>query len=147
MGIEQIVHDKLECTLSFKHKKASGDTMKIQDSIEAAILNIAKHGDTGVFPFPFENLTFFDKPVECVNLLLELHKDFDQWFASNPPVTIETLAQVGYTGFRWTTLIEPFWNAYYLALVISLAEQIEAQRISAKDKVVFSYRYHWEKSR
>lgn len=115
--------------------------MKIEQSIDAALLNIAKHGDTDVFPFPFETLTFFDNPQECKSLLLELHQNFDQWLASSPPSTIETLAQVGYTGFRWATLIDPFWNAYYLALVITLAEQIEAQRISISHRAVFSYRY------
>jgi hypothetical protein len=53
------------------------------------------------------------------------------------------LTQVGYTGFRWATQIEPFWNAYYLSLVIYLADQIEKERIPEDHKVVFSYRYKW----
>ncbi len=120
--------------------------MDLDKAISASLLNIAKHGDTDIFPFPFETHLFFDKPDECRNLLSELHKNFDAVLATNPPATIETLTQVGYTGFRWATLIEPFWNAYYLALVIHLAEQVESQRIPIDDAVVFSYRYGWNEA-
>jgi hypothetical protein len=119
--------------------------MKIDRAIELAIQNIAKHGDTDVFPFPFETHIFFDNPVESKKILLDLHNNFDSYMAQSPPSTLETLTQVGYTGFRWATQIEPFWNAYYLALVISIAEKIEKARIAVEDKSVFSYRYKWEK--
>lgn len=117
--------------------------MNFEQAIKASLRNIAKHGDTDIFPFPFETHVFFDKPDECCALLMEIHKDFDKHLASYPPFTLSTLTQVGYTGFRWATQIEPFWNAYYLALVISLADQIEAQRIPEKENIVFSYRYNW----
>jgi len=120
--------------------------MDLDKALSASLINIAKHGDTDIFPFPFESHLFFDKPLECRNLLLELHKNFDSTLAMDPPLTIETLTQVGYTGFRWATLIEPFWNAYYLSLVIALAEQIESQRIPINDGVVFSYRYEWNET-
>ena len=75
--------------------------------------------------------------------MIELHNDFENYLASYPPFTVESLTQVGYTGFRWATQIEPFWNAYYLALVIGLADQIESIRIPEVNQVVFSYRYAW----
>jgi hypothetical protein len=34
--------------------------MDIKTAFEAAITNIAKYGDTDVFPPPFENHVFFD---------------------------------------------------------------------------------------
>src|ERR1019366_3760770 len=52
----------------------------------------------------------------------------------------------GYYGFRQATLIEPFWNAYFLGLVISIAEDIENKRIKEEEKNVFSYRYQWNYS-
>lgn len=55
-----------------------------------------------------------------------------------------SLTQVGYTGFRWATQIEPFWNAYYLACVIALADKIEAERVQENVEAVFSYRYSWD---
>lgn len=117
--------------------------MKIEDAISAALRNIARYGDTDIFPFPIEKHVFHDRPNECASILMEMHSTFDSFLSSYPPITIETLTQVGYTGFRWATQIEPFWNAYYLALVISLADKIEAERIPEEEKVVFSYRFHW----
>jgi len=115
--------------------------MTFESAIELALRNIAEFGDTDVFPRPFENYMFFDNPAECRARLLDVHNNLDLYLASQPPSTIVTLTQVGYTGFRWATQIEPFWNAYYLALVISLAEQIESSRIPVDAKTVFSYRY------
>jgi len=117
--------------------------MTFEASIERALRNIAKFGDTDVFPFLFERHVFFDRPSECKDLLLEIHSDFQAWLSNQPPKIHQSLTQVGYTGFRWATQIEPFWNAYYLALVIHLADQIEATRIPVDDHVVFSYRYEW----
>ena len=117
--------------------------MDLTQAIRASLRNIATHGDTDIFPFPFETYIFFDCLDKCCALLSELHKHFDHYLALYPPFTLVTLTQVGYTGFRWSTQIEPFWNAYYLALVISLADQIEAKRIPEVEKIVFSYRYNW----
>jgi hypothetical protein len=117
--------------------------MDLKQAIRASLKNIAAHGDTDIFPFPFETHVFFDRLDDCCTLLTNLHEDFDNYLASYPPFTLVTLTQVGYTGFRWSTQIEPFWNAYYLALVISLADQIEVKRIPEVEKTVFSYRYNW----
>jgi len=118
--------------------------MDFDKAIESALRNIAAFGDTDIFPFPFETHIFFDRLEDCRELLQKLHEEFDVFLASYPPHTIETLTQVGYTGFRWATQIEPFWNSYYLALLISIADQIESKRIAEEDKVVFSYRYEWD---
>src|SRR4051812_8745420 len=103
--------------------------MTMDEAIERAIKNIATFGDTDIFPFLFERHVFFDRPAECKSLLLEFHNHFDTWIHDHPPTRHESLTQVGYTGFRWAAQIEPFWNAYYLALVIYLGDQIEAVRI------------------
>lgn len=118
--------------------------MKIEEAIERALKNIAKHGDTDIFPFPFETHIFLDNPKECKAILLDIHSNFDKYLAQQTPSNLETLTQVGYTGFRWATQIEPFWNAYYLALVISIAEQIESVRPPFGEESVFSYRYQWD---
>lgn len=117
--------------------------MNIEEAIRISLKNIAKHGDTDIFPFPFEKDLFFDRPTEARDLLLGLHQKFEAYLASNPPFTIESLTQVGYTGFRWATQIDPFWNAYYLALVTSLADQIEGVRVPESEAVIFSYRFGW----
>ena len=117
--------------------------MNIEDAIDISLKNIATHGDTDVFPFPLEKMIFYDKRTDCKELLLDMHANFDDFIARFPPNTLETLTQVGYTGFRWATQIEPFWNAYYLALVIMLAQKIEQQRIPIGDNSTYSYRFSW----
>lgn len=121
--------------------------MNFDLAIGWALRNIASHGDTDIFPFPFENHIFFDRLPDAKQLLQEVHSDFGRFYSEYPPITIEALTQVGYTGFRWATLIEPFWNAYYLALVISVGDQIENERIPRNQNAVFSYRFDWCESR
>lgn len=101
------------------------------------------HGDTDIFPFPFENHVFHDCVEETVVLLGELHADFSKWLASYPPAHEGALTPVSYTGFRWATQLDPLWNLYFLALVLSIAETIETKRIPIIDECVFSYRYSW----
>lgn len=118
--------------------------MKIGDAIDVAIKNIAMHGDTDIFPFPFETHIFFDHPDKCKEILVDMHENFFGYLQEQPPSSLDTLTQVGYTGFRWATQIEPFWNAYYLALVVSISEQIENARPPLADEAVYSYRYQWD---
>jgi len=116
----------------------------MREAIEAAVKNIASHGDTDIFPFPFECHLFHDESQRCVELLETMHANFDEYMSTNAPDMIETLSQVGYTGFRWAAQIEPFWNAYYLACVISLADEIEAIRLPEEAQTVYSYRFLWQ---
>ncbi len=110
-------------------------------AIERAVQNVAHWGDTDVFPLPFENHVMHDVPDKVSELLSGIDQDFDNRIASSVVDSYSTLAPVGYVGFRWATQIDPTWNAYLLALVLSLAEQIERTRISEADEKVFSYRY------
>ena len=90
--------------------------LAMKDSIERALRNIVKYGDTDIFPFPFERYTFDDSFDACVDLLMDRDNTFEDHLANHPPITIESLTQIGYTGFRRATQIEPFWNAYYLLM-------------------------------
>ena len=108
---------------------------------DRALTNIVTHGDTDVFPFPFEKHLFEDNRDDCAAALKAWHSSFDETLTELPPLTVDALYQVGYTGFRQVTQIEPFWNAYYLALVLSLADAIEAVRLPTIEESVFSYRY------
>ena len=118
--------------------------MQIDDAISAALRNVAKHGDTDIFPFPFENLLFRDQLSDAAKLLKAIHAKPDDWLSVYPPETMRSLTQVGYAGFRWATLIDPFWNAYYLSLVLSIADKIESVRVPEADQTVFSYRFNWQ---
>lgn len=110
-----------------------------KSSMELAIRNIAKFGDTDIFPYPIENHIFNDMPQEALNVLTNIDKEFDESIRRIPIQTSKNLAVVGYSGFRWGTLIDPIWNAYLLSLTLEIAPEIEAKRLS--NEVVFSYRY------
>jgi hypothetical protein len=118
--------------------------MHIDDAITAALRNVAEHGDTDIFSFPFENLLFRDRLPEAAKLIKAIYEKPDHWLAVYPPETMRSLTQVGYAGFRWATLVDPFWNAYYLALVLSIADKIESVRVPEADRTVFSYRFQWQ---
>lgn len=46
---------------------------------------------------------------------------------------------MGYTGYRWATQIDPYWNIMFLGLVLHLGSKIESARVS--DDIVYSYRF------
>ena len=119
----------------------------MREHFKKALANIIKHGDTDIFPFPFERHLFEEKQEESLKILEEYHANLEQSISLSPPLTLVKLSQVGYYGFRQATIIEPFWNAYFLGLVISLAEKIEQTRVDEKDKLVFSYRYEWNEEK
>ena len=108
---------------------------------ELAVQNVIKHGDTDIFPFPFENHAFFDKESETVELVVEYDEKFDEYLNQFPPKNVSSLTPVTYSGFRWATQIDPIWNPHFLAAVIAIGKSIEQARISVDDGVVFSYRF------
>jgi hypothetical protein len=116
----------------------------VEQFFRAAVQNIARHGDTDVFPFPVENHVFFDKEDAVVASLVKIHSDLHKAIADYPPQVEGMLAPVGYTGFRWGTQLDPLWNAYFLGLVLSAAEKIEEARLPTAKDNVFSYRYKWD---
>ncbi|QRK07787.1 hypothetical protein JQX13_48735 [Archangium violaceum] len=113
----------------------------IQAHIATALLSIETVGDTDIFPFPLEHHVFHDKTEDVLSLLTKVHERFDEHLRAHPPAHESTLSQLGYTAYRWATQLDPFWNAYYLALVISIGREIEARRISKDARTVFSYRF------
>jgi hypothetical protein len=111
---------------------------------ERAVRNITKHGDTDIFPFPVENHVFFDNPVEVIDRLIDINGHFAERLVQYPPSNEGALAPVNYVGFRWATQLDPLWNAYFLGIVLSIAEDIEKARIPKSEATVFSYRYAWD---
>lgn len=109
------------------------------EAAELAISNIARFGDTDIFPFPIENRLFFDKAEEVKKILFEIDADFLKATSEIPILHSKNLSVVGYGGFRWGAQIDPVWNAYLLALTLTISADIEACRVS--ENVVFSYRY------
>src|SRR5438874_2676186 len=111
-----------------------------ESSLRFAVRNVATHGDTDVFPFPIENRWFQDDEEAVVQLLGDIDRDFPKWLSSYPLISEKVLGGVGYTGFRAAAQIDPAWNAYLLALVVEIAPEIEAARVSKDREIAFSYR-------
>ncbi|MEM9546272.1 MAG: reverse transcriptase domain-containing protein [Bacteroidota bacterium] len=118
-----------------------------------ALKNIWTHGDTDIFPFPFENRLFRDRTEEVIQTLMSIHDQFkesidpdsDGHLTIDPPDKnmIETPLPTGHTGFRWVAQIEPIWNAYYLSLVLRVAKEMEQRRAEKSfSKHTHSYRFH-----
>lgn len=105
-----------------------------------AVQNITKHGDTDIFPLPFESHAFFDNHDALVKLICEYDKNFDNYLAQFPPSNINALTPVSYYGFRWATQVDPIWNAHFLSCVLAISDKIEQARIPTHEKCVFSYR-------
>jgi len=106
-----------------------------------AVENVIRHGDTDIFPFPFENYAFFDMKEKVIELVNKYDENFEEYLRNFPPRNVNSLTPVGYYGFRWASQIDPVWNLHFLASVISIASEIKAARIPVADNVVFSYRY------
>ena len=109
------------------------------EAADLAIGNIARFGDTDIFPFPIENRMFFDSPAEVKKILFEVDADFLKAIADIPILNSKNLSVVGYGGFRWGAQIDPLWNAYLLALTLTIASDLETCRVP--ETVVFSYRH------
>jgi hypothetical protein len=110
------------------------------DYYKLAVMNIAKYGDTDIFPYPIENALFYDNPEKVSSILSDIDSNFDNWLSKYPVECIKTCIPVGYTGFRWGTIIDPIWNSYLLYLVLRISENLENKRLSQEKKSVFSYR-------
>jgi hypothetical protein len=107
--------------------------------LRLAVKNIASFGDTDIFPFPTENHLFHDMPDQVCDVLSQIDRDFDDAVSKIPILSSKNLSVVGYSGFRYGTQIDPLWNAYLLALVLSIAGNLENRRVPAS--MVFSYRF------
>jgi hypothetical protein len=116
------------------------------DLARIAIDNISKFGDTDIFPFPIENMMFYDRASSAQSLLLDIEKDFDNWASKYPVNAIHSCIPVGYTGYRWATIIDPLWNAFLLYQVLKISDLIEKARVAVSKETVFSYRLKIEEA-
>lgn len=109
------------------------------DALKLAIANIANFGDTDVFPFPLENLWFYDDPASVLVELQRFRDMGESAFQTLPVYSTTELSNSGFLGYRPATQIDPLWNACFLASAIQVAPAIELQR--QPDNRVFSYRF------
>ena len=119
--------------------------MQYQDAIALAIDNIIHFGDTDIFPNSIENIIFEDNREDVLQHFKELDanlndkKSLQEYLATNSIANFSTACPVGFTGYRWATLIDPYWNVYFLSKVIQIAKIIEEKRLTTE--YVYSYRF------
>lgn len=112
---------------------------ELNSAFALSVKNIINFGDTDIFPFPYETRMFSDIFESLLASLNQTHTGFSDRLNECPPINISTCSTVGYNGYRWATQIDPYWNAYFLGLVLSLSDKIEKSRVS--EDYVYSYRY------
>ncbi len=112
---------------------------KLENCFDLALENIIRHGDTDIFPFPFESRLFKDKKKDVKQKLIQTFDEFDKKIIEVPPNQINSFSSIGYYGYRWATQIDPFWNAFFLGLVLKIAEDIE--KIRSPSYNIYSYRF------
>lgn len=110
----------------------------LKNCFSFAIDNIIAHGDTDIFLFPYETRMFQDIRESIINSLMETYKNFDDHVSISPPINIDAFSTSGYLSYRWTTQIDPYWNAFFLGLTLHLSKKIEIQRKNRS--LVYSYR-------
>ena len=103
-----------------------------------ALKNISSYGDTDIFPYPIENALFYDMSNEAITIVDKMISQMDEIRSGLYPINrVSISVPVGYTGYRWTTFIDPWWNAALLSIVLSISEQIECYRKPALDNCIF----------
>jgi hypothetical protein len=75
-----------------------------------ALLNIIKHGDTDIFPFPFERYLFEEKNKESLDILESIHGDLDNAISESPPLTLVKLLVT-------MVLDKPQWLSHFGMLI------------------------------
>ena len=70
--------------------------------------------------------------------------NFDEYMSTNGPDMIETLSRLAILGFDGQLKLNHFGNAYYLACVVNMAEEIENVRLPEEAQSVYSYRFLWQ---
>jgi hypothetical protein len=59
-----------------------------EKAAKIAIKNVVAHGDTDIFPFPFERFVLQDKEAEVVALLHHYNENFDEYLARYSPSNV-----------------------------------------------------------
>ncbi|MCY7816942.1 RNA-directed DNA polymerase [Bacillus haynesii] len=117
------------------------------ESLEWALKHIENHGDTDIFPVPFEYEAIrhiWDtrtKELPDGTTLKEYlrNQDMLQWKVRDYR---RSLTPKHKYGFRQSTQLDPLDTLVYLALVYEIGHDIESKRIPVERNVSFSYRFN-----
>lgn len=105
-------------------------------SAKRAIKHLAAFGDTDIFP-RLPEIEFLKDKAEDVAEAVSKHQPGD----FNSSSALELLVPKGTRSFRIAHQLDAFDSLFYLASVIEVAPDLEANRVSADDETAFSYRF------
>ncbi len=106
------------------------------EHFERAANDIGAHGDNDTLPFDMDTKFISEVGGELSKIAFEFatkieakdRKDAVKSLNAIQMFSERLLTPAGYSGFRITTKIHPFWNIYFNGLGIAVAEKHEAER-------------------
>lgn len=115
------------------------------DHFRRAIADISAHGDNDTLPFDVDNRFVADNSAKLAELGFSFSQEVEKATKKGALGLIDSLSvfserllvPAGSAGFRITTKIQPFWNIYFNALGIAIAERLEPTRHAR----AYSYRF------
>lgn len=107
-----------------------------KETVLWCIEHILKHGDTDIFPHPFEMQFLEDKKDQISTSLSEINLH-----AYRPISLIESLVPKSRYSFRIAHQIHPVESILYTAAMVTIGNDIESRRVPANQGMVYSYRF------
>lgn len=122
--------------------------MEISRASRMAVFNVIKEGLTDIFPRPFEvdllsgNKIFAEEVVKQLEIRLKSCLESRDLSALRVhPLQHVLLPKKEAFDFRRAALMQPMDTVTYLALVLTIADELEKHRPHHSKKIVFSYRF------
>lgn len=123
--------------------------MEISKASRMAVSNVIKEGLTDIFPRPFEvdllsgNKIFAEEVVKQLETRLQsCLKSSDLAALRVHPLQHVLLPKKEVFDFRRAALMQPMDTLTYLALILTIADELERYRPHHSKKIVFSYRFN-----
>jgi hypothetical protein len=106
------------------------------DHFKRAIADIGAHGDNDTLPFDIDNRFVAENQEELAKLAFRYSQELEKGSKKGAKNAIDELSifserllvPTGSAGFRITTRIHPFWNIYFNALGVAIAQVLEPNR-------------------
>jgi hypothetical protein len=124
------------------NNKSGTKIMDIKKASKLAVENIFKEGLTDIFPAPQE-LSVLKNELFRKRLIVEVEKSIKGGTLESldiNPISHVLLPKGGPFDFRRCALMQPLDTIKYLALALSLSDEIEKCRPSNSKRMIFSYR-------
>src|SRR6202030_2411174 len=104
-----------------------------EEHFRRAVLDISANGDNDTLPFDVDNRFISENQEELASIAFRFSQGLEKGNKKSarnlidelPIFSERLLVPTGSAGFRITTKIHPFWNIYFNALGVAVAEALE----------------------